>query len=84
MTNSADPDQLASSEANYQDLHCLLRQGTSFLARHGLRSISLEMGKLLLLVLHLRRKGRKHTFGHAQRGDSDQPSEQNLHWVHFG
>ena len=23
MTNSADPDQLASSEAKYLDLHCL-------------------------------------------------------------
>ena len=31
MTNSADPDQLASSE----DLHCLLRQGTTCLAREG-------------------------------------------------
>ena len=32
MKNSADPDQLASS-----DLHCLLRQGMSCSAREGLR-----------------------------------------------
>ena len=31
MTNSSDPDQLASS-----DLHCLLRQGMSYSAREGL------------------------------------------------
>ena len=39
MTNSADPDQLASSEANSEidlDLHCLLRQGMTCLAREGL------------------------------------------------
>ena len=33
MTNSADPDQLASSDP---DLHCLLRQGMTCLAREGL------------------------------------------------
>ena len=33
MTNSADPDQLASSEDLDLDLHCLLRQGMSCLAR---------------------------------------------------
>ena len=27
MVNSADPDQLASSEATDLDLHCLQRQG---------------------------------------------------------
>ena len=35
MTNSADPDQLASSV----DLQCLLRQGMSCLAREGLREM---------------------------------------------
>ena len=30
MANSADPDQLASSEANWSDLHCLQRQGTVY------------------------------------------------------
>ena len=32
MTNSADPDQLATDP----DLHCLLRQGMSCSAREGL------------------------------------------------
>ena len=39
MTNSADPDQLASEETKKPtdlDLHCLLRQGMSCLAREGL------------------------------------------------
>ena len=36
MTNSADPDQLASSE----DLHCLLRQGIS-----GFSRIRVKTGK---------------------------------------
>ena len=41
MTNSADPDQLASSEANFDlDLHCLLRQGMSCSAKEGLRETS--------------------------------------------
>ena len=35
MTNSADPDQLASSETDL-DLHCLLKQGMSCSAREGL------------------------------------------------
>ena len=33
MTNSADPDQLASSEANDLDLHCLQRQGISGISK---------------------------------------------------
>ena len=33
MTNSADPDQLASTDLN---LHCLLRQDMSCSAREGL------------------------------------------------
>ena len=37
MTNSADPDQLASL-----DLHCLLRQGMSCLAREGLTHFRLN------------------------------------------
>ena len=37
MTNSADPDQLASS-----DLHCLLRQGMLYLAREGLTNFRLN------------------------------------------
>ena len=36
MTNSADPDQLASQKPTDLDLHCLLRQGTSCSAREGL------------------------------------------------
>ena len=35
MTNSADADQLASSDL---DLHCLLRQGMSCSASEGLRT----------------------------------------------
>ena len=33
MTNSADPDQLASSEANWSGSHCLQRQGISRFSR---------------------------------------------------
>ena len=33
MANSADPDQLASSEATDLDLHCLHVQGMSRLSR---------------------------------------------------
>ena len=33
MANSADPDQLASEEANDLDLHCLQRQGLSGFSR---------------------------------------------------
>ena len=36
MTNRADPDQLASEKPTDLDLHCLLRQGMSYLAREGL------------------------------------------------
>ena len=39
MTNSADPDQLASQE----DLHCLLRQGMSCSAREGLKLIRRQL-----------------------------------------
>ena len=31
MTNSADPDQLALKKPTDLDLHCLLRQGMSFM-----------------------------------------------------
>ena len=37
MINSADPDQLASSEATDLDQHCLLRRRMSCSAREGLR-----------------------------------------------
>ena len=37
MTNSADPDQLASQKPTDLDLHCLLRQGMLCSAREGLR-----------------------------------------------
>ena len=33
MTNSADPDQLTSSEPNDLDLHCLQKQGVSGISR---------------------------------------------------
>ena len=38
MANSADPDQLASSEANWSDLdlHCLQIQAISAFSRQGL------------------------------------------------
>ena len=36
MSNSADPDQLASSKPTDLDLHCLQRQGISGLAGQGL------------------------------------------------
>ena len=36
MTNSADPDQLASQKPTDLDLHCLLRRGTSCSARERL------------------------------------------------
>ena len=42
MTNSADPDQLASSEATDLDIHCLLRQGMTCLARGGLKGVVLS------------------------------------------
>ena len=35
MTNSADPDQLASKPTDLE-LHCLLSQGMSYSAREGL------------------------------------------------
>ena len=38
MANSADQDQLASSEAIDLDLHCLLGQGMSCSAREGLKT----------------------------------------------
>ena len=39
MTNSADPDQLASSDL---DQHCLLRQGMSRSAREGLSLLEIK------------------------------------------
>ena len=44
MTNSADPDQLASSDL---DLHCLLRQDMLYSAREGLKLSLLKRGTLL-------------------------------------
>ena len=38
MVNSADPDQLASSEATDLDLHCLQRQGISGFSRTRVKS----------------------------------------------
>ena len=43
MTNSANPDQLASwllQKPTDPDLHCLLRQGMSCLAREGLTKLN--------------------------------------------
>ena len=42
MTNSADPDQLLLQKPTDLDLHCLLRQGMSCLAREGLSLFSLK------------------------------------------
>ena len=49
MTNSADPDQLASQKPTDLDLHCLQRQGICGLSRLGLtgikaKSVSLSDG----------------------------------------
>ena len=38
MANSADPDQLASSEATDLDLHCLQMQGISGFSRLRVKS----------------------------------------------
>ena len=46
MTNSADPDQLASSKPTDLDLHCLLRQGMSCSAREGLTQTVIELFSL--------------------------------------
>ena len=52
MTNSADPDQLASSTTDL-DLHCLLRQGMSCTAREGLNwSQSFEPALMAQLDMH--------------------------------
>ena len=40
MANSADPDQLASSEATDLDLHCLQRQGIAGFSRTGVKGLS--------------------------------------------
>ena len=52
MANSANPDQLASEEANFQkptdlDLHCLLRRGMTCLAREGLMSLQTSFKSFL-------------------------------------
>ena len=47
MTNSANPDQLASSEQTDLDLNCLLRQGMSCSAREGLM-----VQAILVLMFH--------------------------------
>ena len=50
MTNSADPDQLASEiswllkKPTDLDLHCLLRQGMSCSAREGLIDLFMNTG----------------------------------------
>ena len=46
MVNSADPDQLASS-----DVHCLLKVGMSFSAREGLIAPGLKQVNIILLLL---------------------------------
>ena len=47
MTNSVDPDQLASSDQKPPDLdpHCLLRQGMSCSAKEGLELTNLGKPK---------------------------------------
>ena len=55
MTNNADPDQLASSEANLKKLtdlhlHCLQRQGISWFRRTGARKIYLPQKRWPQLV----------------------------------
>ena len=49
-TNSADPDQLASSEATDLDLHCLQRQGIFGFSRYHTRD------KMISLYYHTRAK----------------------------
>ena len=52
MTNSADPDQLAS-EATDLDLHCLLRQGMTCSARKRLKvSLSSNVHTIPELTYH--------------------------------
>ena len=53
MTNSVDPDQLASEEPTDLDLHCLVRQGMSCSAREGLRMIFTEASDLSIWYAYL-------------------------------
>ena len=61
FANSADPDQLASSEANlkkptYLDLHCLKRQGISRFSRTRVKYQEMIFGHVLMtasLVIEL-------------------------------
>ena len=51
MTNSANPDQLASSlEANYLDLHCLQRQGISGFSRTRINVPSIYFGSNVVFI----------------------------------
>ena len=45
MTNSADPDQLASQKPTDLDLHCLLRHGMTCSTREGLghKNVKIEL-----------------------------------------
>ena len=58
MTNSADPDQLATD----LDLHCLLRQGMTCSAREGLIYRSSVPSCSFILLLKSSRKIHKKTF----------------------
>ena len=56
MANSADPDELASSEASDLDLHCLQRQDISRFSRtsvkkgFGIQESKREVTKVVSLV----------------------------------
>ena len=43
MSNSAGPDQMASSDPTDLDLHCLQRQGISRLSRTRVKMLSAEI-----------------------------------------
>ena len=72
MRNSADPDQLASSKANWSGSTLLLRQGMSCSAREGLRMLCLASTNMSCMAVtqmtfHMGRVKRKCAFEHAQQ-----------------
>ena len=67
MTSSADPDLLASSEANCWllqkstdlDLHCLLRQGMSCSAKEGLNNFERDVKHQIIIIWQILMRGGK-------------------------
>ena len=50
MTNSVDPDQLASEKPTDLDLHCVQRQDMSCSAREGLSNVLRKSGLLIEVI----------------------------------